>query len=341
MTRLSFAGHAFWVFVQSSAFAAQTYYVAPSGNDANQGSLSQPFRQIRKALTRVGPGDTVVVADGSFLGFDIDTIGGNAAEPIRIQAAGANAIILPTTDRSDNRDTIFIVDSAYVIVEGLRSFGANRAALRIEGGDHITIRNCVFGLKQTTGTNYVRNNILSNRHSFRGGLQFGDLTDANNTDTDYNVLNYITTDDGNSRLSLAQWQAQGRDLHSVTGALASLFVDANSGNYLLLPASPAVNAALPLAGVTDDFEGNPRPSGAAPDIGCYELSPFFLRLIQAAGNLQRLILFGGAGKVYQIETTTVLTNWSSVASWVRSNQPIELALTNSEPYRFFRASYLP
>src|SRR5437899_836262 len=140
-----------WMLLPLSALAGQTYYVDPAGADNHAGSQAQPFRQIRKALTLVQPGDAILVADGSYLGFDVDTILGMGLAPITIRATGTNAVVIPTTDRSDNRDTIFVVDSTYVIIEGFRSFGANRAALRIEGGDHITIRSCVFGLNATWG----------------------------------------------------------------------------------------------------------------------------------------------------------------------------------------------
>lgn len=390
-----------------------------------------------------------------------------------------------TTDRSDNRDTIFINDSSYVTVDGLRSFNGNRAALRIQNGDHVTVRNCVFGnnsywgiltgqspdlliennecfgssnqhgiyvansadrpivrgnrchhnngsgiqlnadvntppgdgiitgaliennliydngrggggglnldgvqdsiirnnllftnhasgiiffqidgaegprgnqvlhntidqatdgrwalgIKQTSGTNYVRNNILLNRHSFRGGIQFGDPTDASRTDTDFNVVSIISTNDGDTTLTLAQWKLLGQDAHSVTGALASVFVDANAGNYLLRTNSPALDIAQP-SGVTNDFDGNSRPSGSAPDIGCYEASPLRLQMLSQTNGF-RLKVSGGAGRSYRVETAAGMTNWSLIASFVRSNRPIALTVTNGNGQRFYRASWSP
>src|SRR5436309_11844191 len=46
--------------------AGNTYYVSGSGSDDNAGAQATPFRQIRKALTVVGPGDTILVADGTY-----------------------------------------------------------------------------------------------------------------------------------------------------------------------------------------------------------------------------------------------------------------------------------
>jgi hypothetical protein len=48
-----------------------------------------------------------------------------------------------------------------------------------------------------------------------------------------------------------------------------------SGNYTLAPDSPAIDAAMPSAGLdpTIDFDGVPRPQGAGFDIGAFERRP--------------------------------------------------------------------
>jgi hypothetical protein len=45
---------------------------------------------------------------------------------------------------------------------------------------------------------------------------------------------------------------------------------AGPGDYHLQPTSPAIDAALPGYGPDSDYDGNPRPTGNAPDIGAYE-----------------------------------------------------------------------
>ena len=468
-------------------FAAQTFHVATNGVDTNPGTQAQPVREVRAALDLVAPGDTILVADGTYLGFDVDTKVGASNAPITIRASGTNATILVTTDRSDNRDTIHIIDSAYFVIDGLRSFNANRAALRVESGHHITVRNCVFGnnatwglftgfsddlliennecygsvtqhgiyvsnsgdrptlrgnrchdnagagiqlnadvniqpgdgiisgallennviynngalgggafnfdgvqdstvrnnllfnnhasgiiffqidgaegprgnqvyhntidmpadgrwdlnFLQTTGTTVVRNNILLTRHAFRGGLRFGDTNDVANTDSDYNILTRITPDD-NAILTLTEWQAQGHELHSITGAFTNLFVDATAGNYHLLGNAPAVNLAEVLAAVDSDLEGNVRPSGSGPDIGCYELSPFILNIFSVNSSQYLLRLNGGAGRTYLLDSSAILSNWTPTATLIQSNRPLEYIQVNPPPgARFYRASYLP
>jgi hypothetical protein len=396
------------------AAAAADYYVSGTGNDASSGSETAPFRQIRRALQVVTTGDTVLVSDGEYLGFDV-RLNATAAAPVTVRALGSGAIVVPTSDRADNRDTIHIAYSSHVILDGLRSFQANRAAVRVNSSQRITIRNGVFGNNRYWGiftnhsddlliennecygsvaehgiytsnsgdrpvlrgnrchdnygcgihmnadlsaggdgvitgavvennriyrngqgggaginmdgvqesvvrnnlvfnnlgsgialfrqdgaagprgvqvlhntvdmpstgrwallvgsaadTNYVRNNILLNRGTFRGGLNFGSLTDASLTDSNYNLLDRVSTDGGQTAISLSQWQSQGHEPYSLSAAPASLFVDPAAGDYHLLATAPAVDAGQALPNVPVDLDGQPRPAGTAPDIGCYE-----------------------------------------------------------------------
>lgn len=139
------------VLLAARPAAAATYYVSPTGSDENRGSEAAPFREIRRAVQSTSAGDTILVADGTYLGFDVDGKEGAALAPITIKAVGTGAVVLPTSDREDNRDTIFISSSAYVVVDGLRSYNANRAAARVDQSSHVTIRNCVFGTNARWG----------------------------------------------------------------------------------------------------------------------------------------------------------------------------------------------
>jgi parallel beta-helix repeat protein len=398
------------------AQSGRTFYVAATGNDANSGSSSVPFRQIRKAVSVAIAGDTILVGDGNYLGFDVRNKNGIATAPITIKATGTGAVVTVTTDRSDNRDTIFITSSSYIVVDGLRSGNANRAAMRIDVSPHITVRNCVFGnnarwgiftdfsddtllennecygsvaehgvyisnssdrptirgnslhdnyacglhmngdlsaggdgiisgaiveknviynngagggsainmdgvqdslicnnllfnnratgigayridaaqgpkglqvinntvdvasngrwalmFNNTAGMNFARNNILYNRNTARGGITYLTSADVANVDSDYNILDRVTPNDGSTRYTLTQWQAQGRELHSLSVPLANLFVNPTTADYHLLANSPAIDHGTTVTNVPTDRDGLPRPSGATFDIGCYEV----------------------------------------------------------------------
>src|SRR3954467_11395404 len=83
--------------------SAADWYVAAAGSGAKPGTAAQPFRQIRKALTVVHAGDSVVVGDGQYLGFTLSGINGAAGSPITIRASGANAQGMATPPRARGR----------------------------------------------------------------------------------------------------------------------------------------------------------------------------------------------------------------------------------------------
>ncbi|MCK4449093.1 MAG: right-handed parallel beta-helix repeat-containing protein, partial [Anaerolineae bacterium] len=65
--------------------------------------------------------------------------------------------------------------------------------------------------------------------------------------------------------------AQGTLTGNVTNAQSNWFVDAAAGDlHLLSTATSAIDQAAPLAQVTDDFDGDMRPIGPAPDVGADE-----------------------------------------------------------------------
>src|SRR5206468_3911432 len=108
----------------AAAARANTLYVSPGGSDSNPGTSALPFRQIRAGVAVAGAGDTVLVADGTYLGFDVVSKTGTAVAPITIRAPGRAADVTVTTDRSDNRDSIRVSFSSYVVLDGLRGSGA-------------------------------------------------------------------------------------------------------------------------------------------------------------------------------------------------------------------------
>ena len=126
-----------------------------------------------------------------------------------------------------------------------------------------------LNIQSGSAGNTVRNNILYTHHSFRGSIDISADSLAGFT-SDYNVLmNRLTTDGGSSIQTLAQWQAGGRDLHSLVATPSQLFVNPAS-DFHLLEASPAVDAGTSDFAPAVDLEGNARPAGAAVDIGAYE-----------------------------------------------------------------------
>jgi len=131
---------------------------------------------------------------------------------------------------------------------------------------------CIISVDGSTG-NTLYNNILINHHSFRGSIAL-DAASITGFVSDYNILvNRLSDDDGNSNMTLSQWQTLGFDQHSmIADPENQIFVDNANSNYHLLQNAQAVNAGTNLVSpiVFEDLDDVSRPQGSGFDIGCYE-----------------------------------------------------------------------
>jgi parallel beta-helix repeat protein len=131
---------------------------------------------------------------------------------------------------------------------------------------------CIISVDGSTG-NTLYNNILINHHSFRGSISV-DAASMTGLVSDNNILvNRLSDDDGNSNMTLSQWQGMGYDTHSMLADPEDqIFTDQANGNYHLLQNSQAVDAGTNLVFPTvfEDLDNVSRPQGGGFDIGCYE-----------------------------------------------------------------------
>ncbi len=161
------------VLVVSAPAGAVTYYVAPVGSDSANGlTPGTAWATLQKAADTVAAGDTVHVADGNYVGFDLRTPG-TAADPIAFLADGANVRI--TADNDSTPDGINIEDSAYATVDGFIVNNRTRAGIRAAVSDHITIRNCSCGNNGRWGifTGYVDDLLVENNETYGSVLEHG------------------------------------------------------------------------------------------------------------------------------------------------------------------------
>lgn len=152
-TRSSHTGHVFsaWlvlvfcaVLIPLRAATAQTtYHVDPDGDDANDGSSSQPWATLQHAADTVQPGDSILVRDGTYTGFQIETSGSDA-QPIVFKAASPNSIINAVNPVRGN-DNINVEGADYVVIEGFRVRDADRAGIRVVIARGVVVKNNVVG----------------------------------------------------------------------------------------------------------------------------------------------------------------------------------------------------
>ncbi|MEK0081737.1 right-handed parallel beta-helix repeat-containing protein [Benzoatithermus flavus] len=72
-------------------------------------------------------------------------------------------------------------------------------------------------------------------------------------------------------VSWSGWKSLGYDSNGMN--TDPQFVDSISKDYHLRPTAPAIDIARMLSEVITDYDGTPRPQGAAPDVGAFERTP--------------------------------------------------------------------
>jgi len=118
--------------------AAATKYVSNSGNNGNSGnSWAQAWLTLQYGADHIGAGDTLWVADGTYVGFDMRTTG-TAANPIVFIANGNNALInLPT----GTTDGINVEEADYIEINGFRVIDLPRNGIRLVNAHNCIVRN--------------------------------------------------------------------------------------------------------------------------------------------------------------------------------------------------------
>ncbi|MGE5861931.1 MAG: T9SS type A sorting domain-containing protein, partial [Ignavibacteria bacterium] len=132
----------------------------------------------------------------------------------------------------------------------------------------------IIAVNGSTG-NILYNNIIINHHNFRGSISI-DESSTENFISDYNLItDRMSNDDGESNMSLEEWQSLGYDLHSALAPPENeLFTNYLTEDYTLIEGSEAVDKGTNYVSeiITKDLNNLSRPQGNGFDIGAYEYS---------------------------------------------------------------------
>jgi len=124
------------------------YFVAPTGNDANPGTIDQPWQTIQKAADTLTAGSIVYIRSGTYheriIAKNSGSLGAEityAAYPGETVTIDGNSIIL-----SDDLAGLFEIEhKSYIRVTGLRFINtgpfSNNAAVLVKDSNHVTIEN--------------------------------------------------------------------------------------------------------------------------------------------------------------------------------------------------------
>jgi len=106
--------------------AGTSYYVATGGSDGNPGTDTLPFRTISYAVSRLAPGETLLVKGGTYAESLEDNIpaGTSWSQPVTVAAYPGHTVILRPPPGADFV-LHFQAPQAYIVVDGLILDGSN------------------------------------------------------------------------------------------------------------------------------------------------------------------------------------------------------------------------
>jgi hypothetical protein len=158
--------------------AATTYYVSPSGSDANAGSAAAPWRTLQKAGDVAGAGDDVIVLPGTYQGFRPRNSGTSAA-PVHFLAQPGVVVTSPGPANS-NSDNIWVRNVDYVVLDGFETHSAPRAGIAVQGeptanATGVTIRNCHCHDNARWGifTGFARDLVIEDNETAGSAIEHG------------------------------------------------------------------------------------------------------------------------------------------------------------------------
>ncbi len=120
---------------------AATYYTAGTGNDANPGTLTQPFRTLKHGVSVLQPGDTLYVRAGTYAEALIGTIPGGTswANPVTVAAYPGESVTLRPKSGPDSV-LMFFGKEQYIFVNGFiidaRNISHDAVKITVDGHGH-------------------------------------------------------------------------------------------------------------------------------------------------------------------------------------------------------------
>lgn len=126
-------------FILPNIAWAATYTVSIDGDDNSIGSSDEPWATLQHAADSVQPGDTVIVTEGIYSGFNL-TRSGTATDSIAFLADPGVTI---DQDNNDTPDGINLEGASYVTIDGFKVIGATRAGFRCAQAEFVTFSNNV------------------------------------------------------------------------------------------------------------------------------------------------------------------------------------------------------
>lgn len=127
-------------------------YVSKSGSDSNNGTKAKPYKSIKKAISKLKAGDTLVIRKGNYAETLDLFLKGSKNAYITIRNYPGEKVTIDGTGKRDDAILVNLNDSSYVRIQGLEIKnlkGLNVAGISMESGaNHILItKNKIHNIK--------------------------------------------------------------------------------------------------------------------------------------------------------------------------------------------------
>jgi hypothetical protein len=122
---------------------ANARYVAPTGDDLADGSLSSPWRTLAHAAASVVAGDTVYLRQGVYTERLLPTASGTQDAWITFASYTGETATIDGTGVEVIEDTglVDLSGRSYIRIQGLRVTNSQQAGIYAEGASHLAIEN--------------------------------------------------------------------------------------------------------------------------------------------------------------------------------------------------------
>lgn len=147
------------------AAGAATYRCAPQGSDSSDG-VRTPWRTLHKAAASLEPGDTVVLADGTYPGGVVIRRSGREGAPITFRAEHPGKAVV-----RGGHIGILVDNADWVTLDGLTVREAGMRGVRALVAHHLTVTHCILANNPIEGmiTGFCNDLDLEDNESYGNG----------------------------------------------------------------------------------------------------------------------------------------------------------------------------
>lgn len=152
----------------SQAFTpSRSYFVSPNGDDAALGTQQAPWRTLAAAVSRLQPGDELVVGDGVYKETIALKASGATGQPIMLRAQNRGAA---TIDGSNLDKVTLDIFGSNIIIDGLEVRNSKSICVKVSGADVTVSNSTIHDCSDHALYTEAARTVFSGNTVYRGAL---------------------------------------------------------------------------------------------------------------------------------------------------------------------------